>query len=147
MKIYNKMGSITLIDATIGIGNNSPPDAEEIENSPLKDVLTNAKNSDASRIKIEIFNEKKSGGLKVSPIKSFVNSLKELGILYKSESIRVKGSLNSDESDVVIDLIKNKYKLEVELGDNSRYLIFKECSKKVQSIINSKMKEIRGLIA
>lgn len=145
MEIYNKMGSITLINAEINIGNNSSPDSVAVKNSPLKPLIANVKNSNASRINLEVFNEKRKGGLKLS-IKKLVGYLIDLGILYDSESIKIKGSLTPDENDIVIDLIKNRYKLQVNLGDNSRYLIFKECSKKVRKIIDTNLDEIKGLL-
>ena len=146
MEIYKKMGSITLIDAVIDIGNNSTPGSEDIKGSPLKPIITNAKNSNASRIRLEIFNEKRSGGLKIIPIKKIVDYLRELGVLYDSKSIRVKGSASPAEKDIIIDLIKNRYKLTIELGNNSRHLVFKECCDKVHDLINNKLDEIGELV-
>lgn len=146
MEIYNRMGSITLINAEIGIGNNSAPDSQSIRNSPLKSIIRSVKSSNASRIKLEIFNEKNSGGLKIRPIKKFIDYLIELGILYDSKSIKIKGSTSPKEKDIIIDLIKNKYKLSVDLGNNSRHLVFSECCSKIQKLIINKWDDIKELV-
>jgi hypothetical protein len=146
MEIYKKMGSVTLINAEIDIGNNHQPTSQPIKDSPLKDLISSVKNASASRLKVEIYNEKSEGGLKVGPIKSFVKSLIDLGLFYKPKSILVKGSGSPEERDLTIDLIKDKYTLDVELGGGSRYLVFDECCIKVHKIIKDNLNEIKELI-
>ena len=66
---FEKMKSITLIDAILDIGNNAQPSSEEIQNSSLDKLIREVKNSNAGRLKLEIFNEKKKGGVKSNPYK------------------------------------------------------------------------------
>ena len=146
MEIYKKMGAITSIDTEINIGNNSSPSSKDIKNTPLKDLIESAENANASRIKVEVYKEKREGGLKIGPIKRLVEFCMDLGILYRAESIKVRGSESAEESDLIIDLIKDKFKLPVKLGSNSRYLNFKECCKIAHDAINRHWNEIEELI-
>ncbi len=146
IKKYKKMGSITFVDAILHIGNNSQPSSNKIQDTPLLELIQEAKNANAGRLKLEIFNEKHKGGLEITPIKQFVEILRKVGVLYDAESIRIKGSTSSEESDVVIDLIKDRYKLKIDLGDRSRYLNFDECSKNVHKAINDNLEDIKELI-
>ena len=70
----------------------------------------------------------------------------EIGIIYDAKSIKIKGSPSPEESDEIIDLIKERYLLKILLGKSSRYLNLKECKKKVHSAINDNFEEIAGLI-
>lgn len=146
MEKFKRMGSITLIDAEIHIGNNSNSSSNETIRSPLNTILKAVKGAGGSRIKLEIYNQKREGGLKINPIKKIVDFLINLGILYNTESIKVRGSSTPEERDIIIDLIKNRYKLNINIGENSRHLIFEECRNKVNNTINGNLEEISKLV-
>lgn len=143
---YNHMGSITLVDAILDIGNNAQPTSKIFQETSLGELIKEAKNSNATRLKLEIYNEKKQGGLVLNSTKKFIDVLKKLGVLYEAESLKVKGSPSADKNDEIIDLIKDKYKLPIQLGSSSRSIKFDECLKKVHESINGNFEEIEELV-
>jgi len=58
----------------------------------------------------------------------------------------IRNIIKKAKKDIIIDLIKNRYKLTIELGNNSRHLVFKECCDKVHDLINNKLDEIGELV-
>jgi len=102
-------------------------------------------------MKLELANPKKKGGLTVRTAKQLVSALRTAtGLLNPTDeikSLRVKGSQDADTQDILLDLIKQKYSIDLYLEGNQRILDFDECKVAVTRIMDQKRSVLRSLVS
>ncbi|MBT3262707.1 hypothetical protein HN681_04935 [archaeon] len=145
-RILNTWRSITSIEGVIKIGNNSRPRSSQTSQLPLSIALDETQRTQATRLKLELYNPKRKGGLIARSIRSLSQTLQRLGGVCETEHINVKGSPSPEVADTMIDLISQKYSLDITLGRGGRYLEFIECQTQINEKITENYEQIKSLI-
>ncbi len=147
LQIFRKFRSITSIKAQIKISNDSSPASEEVKKLPLGIALDETKRSGAARLIVELYNKKRNGGLAVATAKKVGDAFRKLAGYAEVEHLVVKGSESPEFSDHIIDLISQRFKLPVSLGESGgRHLNFQECQVAVRKKINANEDLIKQLL-
>lgn len=133
VKVFRSWKSITSVMAEVKIGSDSRPDSTAVQKLPLGIVLDETKKIGAARIKLELYNPKREGGLVANLAKQLGEALRRLGGQVEPEHILIKGSQSAEISDSTIDLISQRFKLPVTMGQSKdQYLDFDECKRVVK---------------
>ncbi len=150
MKIFQSWKSLTSVAIDVKVGNATRSSSQDVQNLPVGAMLRGAKQTlNAATVKLELLNKKRSGGLIIEKGKQLVNALKSItGIAPGADikSLKVKGSTDAQTHDNVIDLIKQRYKVTIELEGSNRILDFSECKKTVRRAIEDRRRDLRALI-
>ncbi len=144
--IFNSWRSYTSIEAEIKIGNNIRPTSRNTQALPLNIALDETLRIGSTRLKIELYNPKRKGGLVAQAVRSLGRVIQRLGGECEAKHLKVKGSPDAETGDSIIDIISQKYQIEVRLGRGGRYLDYVECSEVVRQSITRNEQQIRGLI-
>jgi len=150
MKIFQSWGSLTSVALDVKVGNATRASSQTVQNLPVGAMLTGARqNLNVSTVKIELLSKKRNGGFPLTKGKQLVTALKSIaGIAPGAEikSLRVKGSAEAETHDNVIDLVKQRYKVTLELDGSNRILNFDECKKTVRKAIDDCRRDLKELI-
>ncbi len=136
MAIFNSFNSITSIETDIRIGNGSSPNSKAVQEMPLNMALDKDSIAGAVKINVGIYAPKSEGGLKIKAAKVIARAYKMLSGVGEAESLVVKGSKGPEFTDQLVDLISQRYLIQIQLRRNrGRNLDFAECRKEVQKKI------------
>lgn len=144
--VLNSWNSITYIQSEIKIGNNSRTNSGQTQQLPLGIAMDEARRYNPARLKLELFNYKRKGGLIASTVKQLSRALQRLSGDCEVEHINIKGSPDAETNDSIIDLIEQKFELTVTLGSGGRFLDYTEARTNVQEKIEANINQIRGMI-
>jgi len=149
LKIFRSWRSITSVSAEVKIGSDSNPNSNAIKNLPLGIALDKTKRTGAARIKVELYNPKRKGGLISNVAKQIGDTFRKLSGNVETEHIKVKGSKGADFADNTIDLISQRFRLPIRLGKSKdKYLEFEECKRLIRKKVienEDTLKESMGL--
>ncbi len=144
--ILNSWRSFTSIQAEINLGNNVRPTSQASQILPLSISLDETKRIGTTKLKIELFNPKKKGGLIAATLRTLGRTIQKLGGVCETEHLKIKGSPSPEIKDSVIDLISQRYQLDIPLGRGGRHLDYEECRSAVREVIENNYNEIRQLV-
>jgi len=145
-KTLNSWKHITSILAEIKIGNNSRPTSKATQQLPLGLALDETKRMNTARIKLELYNPKRKGGLVANLVKQLSKTISSLSGELEVKHLTIKGSNDSDSQDAIIDLISQRFMISVNLGSAGRSLDYDECSSAVKTVIQNQITAIGELI-
>jgi len=142
-----KFGSLTSIFARIRLGNNIRLESKQVQSLSVSDMAKGLNEQLGTTIfELKLAHPKLDGGLKTKPSKVFIDLLRKLrgqtDQTIDIDSLKIKGSENAETKDTMIDLIKQKYRIDVSLKGSDRQLDFEECKR----VIASEIKEHKELL-
>lgn len=147
-RIYRSFRSITSILAEVRIANDSGPSSRQVASLPLGIAADTARRAGVTRLKVELYNPKKKGGLVANAARIIGDAFKNLSGATEPEHIIVKGSTDPNISDQVVDLISQKFSLPIILGNSGgRSLDFNECRNLVRQKILEREQTIKDLLS
>lgn len=133
LKIFRSWKNITSVFAEVKIGSDSKPESTAIKNLPLGIALDKTKRVGAAKIKVEIYNPKRKGGLISDVAKQIGDTFRKLSGNVEAEHIKVRGSKGAEFADSTIDLISQRFRLPIRLGKSKdQYLEFEECRRLIR---------------
>lgn len=144
--ILQNWRSITSVEAEVGIGNNIRPNAQQVGEMPLGLALDEVRRMQSTRLKLELYNPKRDGGLAPQAVRRISTAISRMGGVWEPKHINVKGSPTPEVKDTIIDLISQKYKLQVTLGNSRRHLVLAECQTNVHGVIEDNYEQIETLV-
>ena len=146
LRILNTWRSVTSIEGVVKIGNNTRPTSSQTTQLPLSIAIDETQRMEATRLKLELYNPKRKGGLLASAVRTMSQAIQRLGGVCEAEHINIKGSPSPEFADTIIDIISQKYTLTVTLGRGGRYLDFAECRTQVNEKLIENQEQINSLV-
>jgi hypothetical protein len=150
MAKFKKWGILTSLSANFKLGNNIRVNSGQVQQLSVADMLKGSKQKlNAGTVEVKFKNSRRKGGLILEAGRKITEMLKNISQLVNGaeiESLKVSGSVNAETKDIIIDLLKQRYKLNIKLEGSDRVLDFDECKKMVNKAIDENRKELGELI-